>query len=271
MKRTVFFISDSTGITAEALGGSLLSQFEDIEFERVALRFIKSQQQAREAVRRIDEAAQRDGHRPIVFDTIVRSEVREIIAQSNGFVIDFLKSFIGGLEEELGVESSLSVGRSHTIDEQGRYFSRIEAVNYALSHDDGVGTEGYAEADLILVGVSRCGKTPTSLYLALQFGVKVANYPFTPEDLESMRLHPALKRNKKLLFGLTIDPERLHEIRSERRAGSQYASRRQCQLEVRDVEALYRREGIPHISTTKRSVEEIAATIVTEAGIQQRH
>ncbi|HSR70431.1 MAG TPA: pyruvate, water dikinase regulatory protein [Acidobacteriota bacterium] len=271
MKRTVFFISDSTGITAEALGSSLLSQFEDIEFERIALRFIKTPEQAEEVVRRINEAGAKDGQRPIVFDTIVRPEVREIIAHSDGFVIDFLKSFIGKLEEELQAQSTLSVGRSHTIDEQGRYFSRIDAVNYALSHDDGVGTEGYGRSDLILVGVSRCGKTPTSLYLALQFGVKVANYPFTPEDLESMRLHPALKRHKSRLFGLTIDPERLHEIRSERRAGSQYASRRQCQLEVRDVEALYRREGIPHISTTRRSVEEIAATIMTEAGIQQRN
>jgi hypothetical protein len=269
MKRAVFFISDRTGITAEMLGQSLLSQFEDAEFDKTFLPFVDSEKKALAAKTQIDKAAEHYGHQPIVFDTIVIPEIREIIMQSKGLVFDFFHTFIGPLEKALNMKSGFRVGKTHAYDEKGQYDSRIDAINFALNNDDGATTRYYDQAELILVGVSRCGKTPTSLYMAMQFGIHVANYPFTEEDMEDLKLPPMLKQFKHKLFGLTINPQRLHEIRTERRANSQYASLKQCQLEVREVEALFRKEKIPYISTTSKSIEEIATKIMLKAGLKR--
>ncbi len=270
-QRTVFFISDNTGVTAEALGMSLLSQFESIDFKPILLSFVKTPESARKAVARINREALRSGQRPIVFDTVVKPEIREIISSSQALVMDFLKTFIGPLEEELQVQSSYSVGKLRKIDDRERYDARMEAVNFALAHDDGLAVKGYFNADLILIGVSRCGKTPTSLYMALQFGLKVANYPLTEEEVGETRLPKALRPHKEKIFGLTINPDRLHEIRTARRADSDYASHRRCRKEVEGVEAVYRGEGITCINTTSRSIEEISAKIVAAAGIRRQH
>ncbi|WP_144393270.1 posphoenolpyruvate synthetase regulatory kinase/phosphorylase PpsR [Pleionea sediminis] len=269
MKRTVFFISDRTGITAEMLGQSLLSQFEEAEFEKVSLPFTDTEKKAIKAKETIDEAAQSGQMRPIVFNTIVVPEIRNIIMESNGLVLDFFHTFIGPLEEALGLKSGFRVGKTHNYDEKGDYDSRIDAVNFALNNDDGATTRYYDRAELILVGVSRCGKTPTSLYMAMQFGIQVANYPFTDDDMDNLKLPPMLKKHKDKLFGLTINPSRLHEIRTERRANSQYASLKQCQIEVREVEALFRKEKIPFITTTSKSIEEIATKIMLKSGLKR--
>lgn len=269
MRRTVFFISDRTGITAETLGNSLLSQFEEIEFEAVALPFIDSEEKAHQAAARIDAAAASNDRPPIVFDTVVRPEIRSIIASSRGVVMDFFTTFIGPLEQELASPSTYRVGRTHRVDPHGTYDRRMDAVNFALAHDDGVATRDYKDAQLVLVGVSRCGKTPTSLYLALQFGVRVANYPFTEESLLEPRLPRELQVYREKLFGLTIASNRLHEIRTERRANSRYASMEQCRREVEDVEALFRSERIPNLDTTRKSIEELATKILAEIGIRR--
>lgn len=270
MKRSAFFISDGTGITAETLGQSLLAQFENITFNKFTRPYIDSVDKARAMVQQINAWAEKDGVRPIIFDTIVNQDIREILATSNGFMIDIFSTFLAPLEMELSAHSSYSVGKSHSIAHNANYMERIDAVNFALDNDDGARTHYYDKADLILVGVSRCGKTPTCLYMAMQFGIRAANYPLTEDDMERLQLPPALKAHQQKLFGLTIDPDRLTAIRHERKPNSRYASFAQCEFEVREVEGLFRRENIPNINSTHFSVEEISAKILVEKGVERR-
>ncbi len=270
MKRTAFFISDGTGITAETLGQSLLAQFETISFNKLTRPYIDTPDKARAIVQQINAAADSDGARPIIFDTLVNQEIREILAESNGFMIDIFSSFLAPLEHELLSRSSYSVGKSHSIAHNTNYAQRIEAVNFALDNDDGARTHYYDKADIILIGVSRSGKTPTCLYMAMQFGIRAANYPLTEEDMECLQLPAVLKKQKHKLFGLTIDPDRLSAIRNERKPDSNYSSFGQCDFEVREVERLFKRENIHFINSTHFSVEEISAKILVEMGIERK-
>ncbi|MFC3093530.1 kinase/pyrophosphorylase [Alteromonas sediminis] len=267
--RTAYYISDGTAITSEVFGHALLSLFP-IEFNHKTIPFVETEERALEVLEEISESFQDTGERPLVFYTIVNLEIRDIIAKSAGINYNFLNQFVAPLEKILGVPSKPEKHRTHSIHET-TYDIRIEAVNYALANDDGSNLKDYHEADVILTGVSRSGKTPTSLYLALQYGIKAANYPFTEEDMGDMlKLPTALRRFKQKLFGLTIQPERLHQIRSERRANSRYASIQQCRMELREVENLYRRERIPFLNSTHFSIEEISAKILAETGLQRR-
>lgn len=269
MKRTAFFISDGTGLTAEALGHSLLAQFEKIDFERITVPYIDDAEKAQALVKRINQAAKIDGDKPLIFDTIVNSDIREIIGTADGFMVDIFGTFLHPLEQELRSSSSYTVGRSHSINNEGSYERRINAVNFALDNDDGARTRYYDEADLILVGASRSGKTPTCLYLALQYGVKAANYPITEEDLQDQQMPEVLRPHKEKLFGLTIDPDRLATIRNERRPNSRYSSTKQCMFEVEEIELMYRRERIPYLNTTAYSVEEISTRIMVTTGLRR--
>ncbi|OFC70062.1 posphoenolpyruvate synthetase regulatory kinase/phosphorylase PpsR [Alteromonas confluentis] len=267
--RTAYYISDGTAITAEVFGHALLSLFP-IQFNHTTIPFVETEEQAYKVLEKISESFQDTGERPLVFYTIVNVDVRKIIARSVGINYNFLDQFVAPLEKVLGVPSKPEKHRTHSIHEK-TYDIRIEAVNYALANDDGSNIKNYEEADIILVGVSRSGKTPTSLYLALQYGIKAANYPFTEEDMGDMLKMPiALRGFKNKLFGLTIQPERLSQIRSERRANSRYASIKQCRMELREVENLYRREKIPFLNSTHFSIEEISAKILAETGLQRR-
>jgi regulator of PEP synthase PpsR (kinase-PPPase family) len=266
-RRTVFFVSDGTGITAQMLGHSLLTQFEGVEFNQVTLPFVDSREKAEECLARI--GAETNGQ-PIVFSTLVNTDVREVLRKANALVIDFFESFIDPLEAGLGVKSSHTIGRSHSAMDKKEYQQRIEAINFAMAHDDGASHRELGQADVILIGVSRSGKTPTSLYLALQFGVMAANYPLIPEDFHRGKLPEALRAEKTRLYGLTIAPERLHEIRKERRPGSRYADLDNCRFEVEEAERLMRREGIRSINSTSKSIEEIATTILRELRIQRQ-
>ncbi len=262
MKRMVFYLSDRTGITAETLGHSLLTQFEVVPFERESVRFVDSLEKANNFAARINRVAAETGTRPIVFSTLVNPELREAISTSDCVFFDLFDAFIAPLEQELGAKSSHAAGRSHSMAHEAGYEARVDAVNFALHHDDGISTRDYHKADVIIIGVSRSGKTPTSLYLALHYGIYAANYPLTEEDQGELRLPDALKPYREHLFGLMIKAERLQQIRSKRRPDSRYASLKQCQLETRQVEALYRAQGIPAIDTTTMSVEEIATSIL---------
>ncbi len=266
-KRTVFFLSDRTGLTVEVIGRSLISQFENIDFRRVTLPYIDSPDQARAASIRIDATAQEDGQRPLVFSTLTQPELRAILEESNGLYLDLFDMFIAPLEAELGVPSSHAIGRSHRAGTE--YPTRMDAVNYALDHDDGGISRDLQRADVVLVGVSRCGKTPTSLYLAMQFGIYAANYPLVEEDLAAMAFPSALKPLRAKLYGLTIRPERLQQIRSERLPNSRYASLENCQTEVRQAENMMALLGIPRLDVTTMSVEEIATTIVHQMGLRR--
>jgi [pyruvate, water dikinase]-phosphate phosphotransferase / [pyruvate, water dikinase] kinase len=269
-KRTVFFVSDRTGITAEALGRSLISQFDAEGFRQVTLPFIANLDKAKEAVERINNAGVQDGVRPIVFSTIVDDAVRSIIQGSEALYLDFFEAFIGPLERELGIKSSHTAGRAHASADNAAYIQRIEAVNFALANDDGISTKRYPEADVILVGVSRSGKTPTCLYLALQFGIYAANYPLTEDDLKHGKLPSVLLPFRAKLYGLTIEPLRLQQIRHHRRPDSRYASSDQVRYEVRQAEDIFGAVGVPFMNTTHPSIEEIATTILHQTGIQRR-
>jgi len=268
-RRTVFFVSDGTGITAQMLGHSLLTQFEGVEFNQVTLPFVDSVARAEECLDRIEREAVRENGRPIVFSTLVNGELRQVIRRANALVFDFFETFIDPLEAGLGVRSTHTIGRSHSALDKPEYQRRMEAINFAMAHDDGASHRELDQADVILVGVSRSGKTPTSLYLALQFGVKAANYPLIPEDFERDRLPEALRAHKAKLYGLTITPERLREIRQQRRPGSQYADPANCRHEVARAESLMRRERIRWIDSTAKSIEEIATTILREFRIER--
>jgi len=269
-RRTVFFVSDQTGVTAETMGHSLLTQFDGLEFRQVTLPFIASVDKAEEAVRKINATGAEDGQRPVVFSTLVKGDLRSIVKRSNGLFLDFFDAFLGPLEGELRVKSSERAGRAHGIADQIVYSTRIEATNFALAADDGSITTDYARADVVLVGVSRSGKTPTCVYMAMQYGVFAANYPFNEDDFESKQLPVGLRPHVAKIFGLTIGPARLHQIRSERRPGSRYASIAQCEFEVRSAENLMQRHGIPVLDTTECSIEEIASRIIERKGIERR-
>jgi regulator of PEP synthase PpsR (kinase-PPPase family) len=267
--RSAFYISDGTAITSEVFGHALLSLFT-MEFKHITIPFVETTEQAQEVIQKISESFQESGQRPLVFYTIVNVEVRKLVSKSVGINYNFLDQFVAPLEKVLGVPSKPEKHRTHSIHEK-TYDIRIEAVNYALANDDGSNLKDYHEADIILVGVSRSGKTPTSLYLALQYGIKAANYPFTEDDMgDVLKLPNVLRPFKLKLFGLTIESERLHQIRSERRANSRYASLAQCRMELREVENLYRKEKIPFLNSTRFSIEEISAKILAKTGLQRR-
>lgn len=262
--RSVFFISDGTGITAETFGNAILAQFE-IKPRHIRLPFIDSVDKAHQAVRQINHTAEVEGLRPIVFTTLVNMEVLAVIkADCNGMLLDMFGMFVAPLEGELGLKSNHRVGRFSDASKSKEYDDRIEAINFSLAHDDGQSNRDLAGSDVILVGVSRSGKTPTSLYLAMQYGLKASNYPLIPEDFERRQLPPALVPHRKKIFGLTIDPQRLSQIRNERRPNSAYASLPNCNHEIHEAEAMMRREGIRWLSTTTKSIEEIATTILQE-------
>jgi len=269
-KRTAYFVSDRTGITAEMLGHSLLTQFDDVRFNEITLPFVDSVEKARDVVAQINSQGATDGLRPLVISTLARTEIAQIIGQSNSLFLDCFEIFISPLERELGVRASHAIGRTHNVTDFVNYHHRIESVNYTLSHDDGVTNRDLNDADIILVGVSRCGKTPTCLYLAMQFGISAANYPLIPEDFNTMLLPSPLRPLHGKLYGLTIRPERLQQIRTERKPGSKYATLANCEFEVREAEALMRQEGIPYLDATSKSVEELATTILHEAKLVRR-
>jgi regulator of PEP synthase PpsR (kinase-PPPase family) len=267
--RTVFFVSDGTGITAETFGHAVLTQF-DLRFKEIRMPFIDSIDKAHDAVRKINEAFEKDGKKPIVFSTLVKAELSNLVRMSQSVYMDLIQTFVDPLEQELGVKSTHTIGRSHNIVDSEAYKNRIEAINYSLTHDDGQSNKNLATADVILVGVSRCGKTPTSLYLAMQYGIKAANYPLTPDDFERGRLPSALPPFKAKIFGLSITPARLSEIRNERLPGSKYATLENCRYEINEAEALMKREGIRWMSSATKSIEEISTTILQEIKMERK-
>ncbi len=266
--RPVFYVSDGTGITAETIGHSLLTQFTDTRFVTDRVPFVDGPERAREVAGRIRSVGETHGVRPIVINSCVDPALSEVLAESGALMLDVFAPFIEPLERELGQQRQPSVGQAHGIADFDVYHRRINAMNYALTHDDGIALN-YDDADLILVAVSRAGKTPTCVYLALHYGVRAANYPLTEEDLEHDRLPPRLRAHRDKLFGLTIDPERLQQIRQERRPDSRYAKLETCRREVVAAEALFRAERVPVLSTTHASIEEIASKVLTTLGIQR--
>jgi [pyruvate, water dikinase]-phosphate phosphotransferase / [pyruvate, water dikinase] kinase len=262
--RTVYFVSDGTGITAETFGNSILAQFPT-KPRHVRRPFVDTAEKAYAVVREINETGEREGKRAIVFATLVDRDVLKIVRdQCQARVLDMFGTFIEPLEDEFEVKSNHRVGRFSDVARSQEYHDRIEAINFSLAHDDGQSAKNLDAADVILVGVSRSGKTPTSLYLAMQHGIKAANYPLIPEDFERDKIPASLAPHKRKCFGLTIDPERLSQIRNERRPGSKYADLMNCRYEVNEAEKMMKRDGIAWLSSTHKSIEEIATTILRD-------
>lgn len=260
--KNVFIISDGTGITAETFSHSVLSQFsENYEFQQIREPFVNSESKCIEIANKINEIAEKDSP-PIIFSTLVNQDFLRHIRNSKGIFLDIFGACVTQLEEELNVKSQPAIGRSHLNASSDAYRNRIEAINFSLTHDDGQFVHGLQEADVILVGVSRCGKTPTSLYLAMQYAIKAANFPLIPEDFERGQLPKTIQPFKHKIFGLSIQPERLAEVRNERRPNSRYATLEQCYYEVAEAERLMRRENIDWLSTTTKSIEEISTTVL---------
>ena len=270
VERTVFFLSDQTGITAETLGHSLITQFPAQSFRQMTLPFIDTEDKAREAVRTINAEQEAGAPRPIVFSTLVQPEYRAILKQANGLHLDIFDVFLEPLATALQEEPSFEPGRAHGMSDMDAYMKRIEATNFALANDDGGMSRDYDIADVILIGVSRSGKTPTCLYLALQYGVYAANYPLTDDEFESGKLPDFLVKQKEKLFGLSIEPDRLRQIRKERRSLGKYSSAQQVRFELRETKKIFRRYAIPSVDTTKFSIEEISSRILDTTGVERR-
>lgn len=270
MDRHVFFISDGTGITAENLGLSLISQFDNIDFTLNTLPYIDSVEKAERALEQIAEIHQTQGAKPVVFITLINQEIKQIINQAPAIIVDLFDTFIPPLEAEFGTKASGKTGQAHGVHDNEQYHARIEAINYTLSTDDGLNPKDYNKADIILVGVSRSGKTPTSIYLALHYGICAANYPITMDDLEEDHLPKRLEGFTDKCFGLTIDPTHLAQIRHQRLENSEYASLKRCTKEVKATEGLFQHARIPYLNTTHLSVEEIATRIVSEKSLGRK-
>ncbi len=269
MQRTVFYVSDGTGITAETIGHSVLTQFGGVDFTTHRIPFVDSEQKAESAATRIKSEFAISGMRPIVINTIMDRLLSERLAASGALMLDVFAPFIAPLEAELGQKRAPLVGKAHGLTNFAEYESRINATNYALSHDDGIAIN-YQDADVILLGVSRVGKTPTCLYMALHFGIMAANYPLTPDDLERQELPEVVRPFRERLYGLTIDPDRLSQIRQQRRPGSNYARMEQCREELRQAASLMRSFSIPQLNTTHVSIEEIGSKIIDQLGIERK-
>jgi [pyruvate, water dikinase]-phosphate phosphotransferase / [pyruvate, water dikinase] kinase len=264
-RRDVFFVSDSTGITAETLGNSLLSQFQG-QFVKHRVPFVATAEIAHDLAADI-EAAAKGGFAPIVFMTVVSPEVRDIVAHTSAITLDLVDQNLQILEHTLDQRARRDRGLFHTIADSDRYRDRMSAVEFTIEHDDGESVKGLGLADVILVAPSRCGKTPTTMYMAVNYGVRAANVPLLEEDLLAQQLPEQVRPHKDRVFGLISSPQRLHQVRQERRPDSPYSALQQCAFEIKSAESMFLAHNIPYIDTSERSIEEISATIIAKMGL----
>ncbi|ELA4928636.1 kinase/pyrophosphorylase [Vibrio vulnificus] len=268
--RDVFYVSDGTAITCETLGHVVLGQFPFVANEKT-FPFVESEEKLTELIKHIEISFQTNGIKPLVFFSLVLPDLKARLMKSPAYCYDVLESIVQRVKDDIQMEPTPKLQRSRSVGKDtDTYFDRIAAIEYTLAHDDGISLKGLELADIILLGVSRSGKTPTSLYMAMQFGLRVVNYPYIDDDIKGLKLLPEFEIHRHKLFGLTIDPKRLTEIRENRLAGSDYASTEQCQHELANVEALFRREAIPYINTTSLSVEEISTRVLEKTGLKRR-
>jgi regulator of PEP synthase PpsR (kinase-PPPase family) len=258
----VFFLSDSTGISAETMGNALLIQFPNLRFDRTLIPFISSVAEAREVVARLDAVLDSSDRTPLVFTTAASDEVRLELRRTRCPVIDFFDLHMQQVEEILGTPGERLAARLHGVGDIKRYNSRMQAIEYTIEHDDGQSVRSLDKADVILLAPSRCGKTPTAMYLALQHGLFVANYPIVEEDLEVTELPRPVRDLRERCFGLMTSPARLSAVRQERRPNSQYASLEQCTFELRRTESMFKRHRLPVVDSSTKSVEEISTMIL---------
>lgn len=268
--KSVFFVSDRTGITTEGLGNALLTQFESVAFRKEVMPFVDTLCKADQAVIKINNHYIQDGVKPIIFTSIINPNIRNKFKLSYACHMDFFESLIPNLEKEIGKPASLAIGKSHGIIDEDTYYKRIDAIDYSLYNDDGVTAKNFEKADVILIGVSRVGKTPTCLYLAVNYGIKAANYPLAEADLRSDKLPRSLIPHHGKLFGLTIDLDRLHHIRTNRLPNSEYANINTCAKEINAALHIMETYDIPYLNTSKKSIEEISVAIMQSINLHRK-
>ena len=269
VNRKIYFISDGTGITVESLGVSLLTQFSKLKYTAKKIPYVNTVKKAKEIAEAINKEITELNNKPIIISTLVNIEIREIIKSCKALVLDFFEQYINPLERELNCSSDHTIGKTHSLKNIYQYDARMDAINFTLNTDDGLAIKKYTEAEIIIIGVSRCGKTPTCLYMAIQYGIKAANYPLVMEDLQDNKLPNFLLPYKHKLYGLSIDPRRLQAIRHKRRPDTQYSDLKQCMLEVKMAESLFIKEKIPFLYTTTHSIEEITTHIIDDKNINK--
>ena len=260
--RTVFFVSESTGITSETMGHSLLSQFPHIDFTYIQRPYVDTVEKAEKLVEEISQVCQNLGFRPLVFATMPDLAINKLLESADCYYYEIFENFIDKIGHDLHTKPTRESGLSHGLVNEKTYDLRIDALNFTLKHDDAMVLKTLGDADVIIVGVSRSGKTPTSLYLALKYGIKAANYPITDSDFEKHALPDVLLENREKLFATTIEATRLREIREKRRAGSQYAAIQTCKSELKKAQQLYDKYGLVPMDVTHQSIEELSAQIV---------
>jgi len=260
--RAVFFVSESTGITAETMGHSLLSQFPHIDFTYLQRPYVNTLEKAKELVNEISQVSKEQGFKPLVFATMPETYINKTLENADCHYYEIFENILDKIGQDLHTKPTRESGLSHGLVNEKTYDARIEALNYTLKHDDAMVLKTLDQADVIIVGVSRSGKTPTSLYLALKYGIKAANYPVTDTDFDKGDLPEVLIDNQDKLFATKIEANRLHEIREKRRPSSQYSALATCIDEIKKAEELFDKYNLKPMDVTHQSIEELSAHIV---------
>lgn len=264
--KDVYFLSGSTGILAEDLGKALLCQFPEISFNEEKIPFIRTEEDAWKAREHILKRS--SGRHPLVFSTIMNPELIGILDAPEIEFFNICDTYLNRLAELLEAEPLRESGFSRHLDDT-TMAKRVSAIQYCIAHDDGSLTRDYDEAEVILLGVSRSGKTPVSVYLATQMGIKTANYPLVCEDLNAYRLPMDIIRNKKRVVGLSTTPEILHHIREKRYKDSSYAKLATCVKELSQAHQIFLNYQIPVIMSDGRSIEETATQVAQTLAVNR--
>lgn len=260
MRLHLHLLSDSTGETLENIAKAGLAQFDGVETVKHFWPMVRSEGHLD---RVLVEIAQRPG---LVIFTLVNHEVRQRLetrCHALGLpTVAALDPVIAALSRVLGQEAMEKPGRQHMLD--AAYFARVEAIQFTIAHDDGIASEDWEDADIVLAGVSRSSKTPTSIYLANR-GFKVANIPLVPEAPPPSSLFQLMH---PLVVGLTTSPDRLVQIRRNRLLSlnqapeTAYVDQEAVTAELAFARRLFSDNGWPVIDVTRRSIEETAAAII---------
>jgi len=264
----VYYVSGSTAILAEDMGKALLAQFQGILFREEKIPFIHTPEDAHKALEHILQ--QSEGNPPLVFCTIMDQATRDVFNCPQVRFFDIFLNTLELLEQALGTPALREPGYSRHFT-LSRMNKRVDAIHFSLEHDDGTRPAEYDEAEIILVGVSRSGKTPASIYLATHMELKSANFPLTEDHLHQHELPKEIVRNRKRAVGLTCSPQYLHTIREKRYAGSTYASLATCTRELQQANRLYIRHNLKVINVEGRSIEEIAVQAIQAIGLNKKN
>lgn len=265
--KDVYYVSGSTALLAEDVGKALLCQFQEISFNEEKIPFIKTRAAAEKAMKHILE--QSGGVRPLVFCTIMDAGIKKILDSPEVEFFDVFGNVLDRLENCLETKALRVPGYSRNIDDI-TLAKRVEAIHFSIEHDDGTRSREYDEAEVILLGVSRSGKTPVSVYLATHMGIKSANFPLTSEHLDSYELPPEIVRNRKKVVGLMTSPGLLHKIREQRYSGSTYAKLSTCATELNQAKEIYLRYGIQSLETDGKSIEETSVQVTQLVDIPRK-